>query len=81
VQSYNSQFVFSEEDKLLLTFAAKHIRNAIERMQARSELTNLALHDSLTQLPNRILFNDRLDRALIDLDRNQHAIVALLFLD
>ena len=81
VQSYKSQFVFSEKDKLLLTFAAKHIRNAIERMQARSELTNLALHDSLTQLPNRILFNDRLDRALIDLERNQHDMVALLFLD
>ena len=81
VQSYNSQFVFTEKDKLLLTFAAKHIRNAIERKQARSELTNLALHDSLTQLPNRILFNDRLDRALIDLARNQHTIVALLFLD
>lgn len=81
VQSYKSQFVFKEKDKLLLTFAAKHIRNAIERMQARSELTNLALHDALTQLPNRILFNDRLDRALIDLERNQHAIVALLFLD
>lgn len=81
VQSYKSQFVFSEKDKLLLMFAAKHIRNAIERMQARSELTNLALHDSLTQLPNRILFNDRLDRALIDLERNQHAMVALLYLD
>jgi len=81
VQSYNDQFIFTEKDKLLLSFVAKHIRNAIERMQARSELTNLALHDPLTQLPNRILFNDRLDRALIDLQRRQHTIIALLFLD
>lgn len=81
VQSYDEQFAFTEKDKLLLTFVAKHIRNAIERMQARSELTNLALHDPLTQLPNRILFNDRLDRALIDLERRQCNIVALLFLD
>ncbi|WP_412972577.1 EAL domain-containing protein [Glaciecola sp. MF2-115] len=81
VQSYNGKFVFTEKDKLLLSFVAKHIRNAIERMQARSELTNLALHDPLTQLPNRILFNDRLKRALVDLDRRQQHIVALLFLD
>lgn len=81
VQSYNGEFVFTEKDKLLLTFVAKHIRNAIERMHARSELTNLALHDPLTQLPNRILFNDRLDRALIDLERRQQGIIALLFLD
>jgi diguanylate cyclase (GGDEF)-like protein len=81
VQSYNGEFVFTEKDKLLLTFVAKHIRNAIERMHARSELTNLALHDPLTQLPNRILFNDRLDRALIDLERRQQTIVALMFLD
>nr|WP_297348223.1 GGDEF domain-containing protein [uncultured Glaciecola sp.] len=81
VQSYNGDFVFTEKDKQLLTFVAKHIRNAIERMQARSELTNKALHDPLTQLPNRILFNDRLDRALIDLERRQETLVALLFLD
>jgi diguanylate cyclase (GGDEF)-like protein len=81
VQSYNGEFVYTEKDKLLLTFVAKHIRNAIERMHARSELTNQALHDPLTQLPNRILFNDRLDRALIDLERRQETMVALLFLD
>lgn len=81
VQSYNGKFAFTEKDKLLLSFVAKHIRNAIERMHARSELTNLALHDPLTQLPNRILFNDRLHKALVDLDRRQEHIVALLFLD
>ncbi len=81
VQSYNDEFVYTEKDKLLLTFVAKHIRNAIERMHARSELTNQALHDPLTQLPNRILFNDRLGRALIDLERRQETMVALLFLD
>ena len=41
----------------------------------------LAHHDALTGLPNRILFNDRLQSALAQLDRNQHFAVLCLDLD
>jgi diguanylate cyclase len=48
--------------------------------QAHDELVKLALHDSLTRLPNRLLFADRLEQSI---KRCQHSRqrFALLFLD
>jgi diguanylate cyclase (GGDEF)-like protein len=81
VQSYTDGYIFTEKDKLLLIFVAKHIHNAIERMQTKSELQFLALHDSLTKLPNRLLFTDRVDNAISRVERNQSTSIAVLFLD
>jgi diguanylate cyclase (GGDEF)-like protein len=57
---------------LLLPLAAVHrsARLAFEREHD-------ALHDSLTGLPNRSLFNTRLTRACSDLDRNPVAVLLL----
>jgi len=44
------------------------------------ELHHMALHDSLTQLPNRALILDRIDQMLAR-SRREHAPVALLFVD
>jgi diguanylate cyclase (GGDEF)-like protein/PAS domain S-box-containing protein len=44
------------------------------------KLARLALHDTLTDLPNRTLFGDRLDQALARADRNGNS-VAVLFVD
>ncbi len=46
----------------------------------RKRLHYLAHHDPLTELPNRLLFNERMDQAMIKADRYVHQ-VALLFLD
>ena len=51
-----------------------------ERKQAQEQLANLAHYDSLTGLPNRVLFNDRLRQALAQAHRNQW-VVGVLFLD
>ncbi|MEP6944534.1 MAG: EAL domain-containing protein [Acidobacteriota bacterium] len=45
-----------------------------------SQLTQQALHDSLTGLANRVLFRDRVEHALTRVDR-KHSPVAVLFLD
>jgi diguanylate cyclase (GGDEF)-like protein/PAS domain S-box-containing protein len=45
-----------------------------------AKLERLALHDSLTDLPNRSLFTDRLDRALARAIRTGNSVV-LLFID
>ena len=45
-----------------------------------ARIEHLAHHDPLTGLPNRILLNDRLERALAAA-RRQRSMVALLFLD
>lgn len=48
--------------------------------QANSELVQLALHDNLTKLPNRLLLNDRLNQAIQKASRNQSSF-ALFFMD
>ncbi len=48
--------------------------------RANSELLKLALHDSLTSLPNRILLNDRLEQAIQKATR-QRSQFAMLFMD
>jgi len=52
-----------------------------ERKLAVEQLTHDAFHDALTQLPNRALFMDRLQRALEGRRRNRNALFAVLFLD
>ncbi|NOQ45149.1 MAG: EAL domain-containing protein, partial [Desulfobulbaceae bacterium] len=51
-----------------------------ELRESQSRLYRLAHHDTLTGLPNRLLFRDRLDRAIIKARRNKTR-VAILFLD
>jgi diguanylate cyclase (GGDEF)-like protein/PAS domain S-box-containing protein len=50
------------------------------RKLAEERIEYQAFHDSLTDLPNRFLFNDRLGRALSQARRQKRAI-AVLFLD
>ncbi|MEO8687169.1 MAG: GGDEF domain-containing protein [Solirubrobacteraceae bacterium] len=52
----------------------------VVRKRAEELLLHQALHDSLTGLPNRVLFIDRLDHAIRRLQREQ-APLAVLFLD
>lgn len=51
-----------------------------ERRRAEERLHYLAMHDSLSGLPNRALFRDRLDHALARAQRERHH-VALMFID
>ncbi len=51
-----------------------------ELRESRSRLYRLAHHDSLTGLPNRLLFKDRLEQALLKA-RRAKTLVAILFLD
>lgn len=51
-----------------------------ERKQAEERVRHLAHYDALTDLPNRTLFHDRLQQALIQAQRN-HEQVAVMFID
>jgi len=51
-----------------------------ERKLAEERIQQLAHYDVLTGLPNRVLFSDRLEQAMISAQRNQSKI-SLLFLD
>ena len=58
----------------------RSIRYAIERKRTEVQLAHMALHDHLTGLPNRSLFDDRLEHALRR-RRDAKRGVAVLFID
>ena len=51
-----------------------------ERKEVEEHMRHMAQYDGLTHLPNRALFNDRLQQALAAANRNQGRL-ALMFLD
>jgi diguanylate cyclase (GGDEF)-like protein/PAS domain S-box-containing protein len=56
------------------------MRDITRRKEFENSLKYLAHHDTLTDLPNRILFNDRLNQSLALANRS-FFLVAVLFLD
>lgn len=52
-----------------------------ERRRAEEQLVYTALHDPLTNLPNRVLFMDRLQHAMDRARRHKNFMFAVLFLD
>ena len=63
------------------TRMAGSLSDITERRRAERQLRHDAFHDSLTGLPNRALFMDRLDHALRHNQRDPAASLAVLFLD
>ena len=56
------------------------LRDITSAYLQEKRITEMALHDALTQLPNRILLEDQLQRAIARSQRN-HSKVALGFID
>ncbi|HEX2203341.1 MAG TPA: EAL domain-containing protein [Longimicrobium sp.] len=52
-----------------------------ERKRVEERLIHEALHDALTGLPNRHLFMDRLEQALVRMEGGEGTSLAVLFLD
>lgn len=71
---------FTDKDRDLLQFVAVQVVAALERKRMHSRLEHMALHDQLTDLPNRTLFLDRLQTALTKARRDKTRL-AVLFID
>jgi diguanylate cyclase (GGDEF)-like protein len=56
------------------------LRHAIESHRIQAETEFLAHHDTVTNLPNRLVLNDRVSQA-IRLSRRRKTVTAVLFLD
>src|SRR5947209_9313951 len=76
------------EQRLTPVFDGDHLiavegiaRDISERNRAEAAIAHQALHDALTELPNRNLLLDRLSLALARLKRDDQSLVAVLLLD
>lgn len=77
---YEAHFspLFNESREVIGGFAI--IRDITTRVQAEETIKHQAFHDSLTGLPNRLLFEDRLSIA-IGQARRAKEMLAILFID
>ena len=80
LQSYTDPNLYSKKDIKLMEFVSQQIATAIERKQAEERLKFLSLYDSLTKLPNRVLFYDRMRQEIAYAKREQKKF-SLMFLD
>jgi diguanylate cyclase (GGDEF)-like protein len=70
----HARVIKSENREYVLIIA----RDITERRQIEKQLTHMATHDSLTGLPNRILFNDRLANAMENTNRNMKRLAVMI---
>jgi diguanylate cyclase (GGDEF)-like protein/PAS domain S-box-containing protein len=71
---------FGKDDESFVRTIATALGTAIGRKRADERVAYVAQFDSLTGLPNRVLFRDRLSQAMSRAERNQ-SLLALMFLD
>jgi diguanylate cyclase (GGDEF)-like protein len=71
---------FDRHDEAVVIAFAEHGSLALNDARAAKETTHQAFHDALTGLPNRALFNDRLDHAIARTER-EDVPLAVLFCD
>lgn len=81
IQHYENQDFITERDSALMTAISEQVALAIERKRNEELLTHQALHDSLTALPNRTLFHERLERCVSRAGRSENYNFAVLMLD
>ncbi|TQV89695.1 EAL domain-containing protein [Aliikangiella coralliicola] len=62
------------------TFVTGTLQDVTDKVLSAKLIEHQATYDSLTDLPNRILFNDRLNKAIDSARRNKNKI-AVLFID
>jgi diguanylate cyclase (GGDEF)-like protein len=80
VASFDPERVYGQADQEMLLAFAQHASLALTDAKMVDAMVHQALHDSLTGLPNRALFRDRLEHAL-DRAEREGAPIAVLFID
>jgi diguanylate cyclase (GGDEF)-like protein/PAS domain S-box-containing protein len=75
VLSFGRRVVFGERDAFLVA-----LLDVTERRRAEARIAHMAHHDALTNLPNRVLFHDRLTNTLVR-KRTSGQAVAVMCVD
>jgi diguanylate cyclase (GGDEF)-like protein len=80
LQSVTENKAWSTIDKNSLMIITNIIAGTIERIQQEKQINYMAFYDMLTGLPNRTLFKDRLNQAVMLAERKSE-IIAVVLLD
>ncbi|MGG6296517.1 PAS domain S-box protein [Leptolyngbya sp. AN02str] len=71
---------WTASEESILVVSAASLGGAIKRQQTEEKMRHQAYHDSLTGLPNRVMYNCRLNQTLAQAQRSSD-MFAVLFLD
>lgn len=69
---------YRELQELNKTLETRVADRTLQLASTNKELEHIALHDSLTQLPNRALFKDRLDQGILGAHRHGTSLAVLM---
>jgi len=72
--------IWREDHKELLRMLANMLSDVISKVESEKEISYMAYYDSLTGLPNRTLYLDRLEQA-IESARRTGKIIGVVFVD
>jgi diguanylate cyclase (GGDEF)-like protein/PAS domain S-box-containing protein len=72
--------LWNQGESTILTTLATSLGSALKRQETERIMEYQAFHDSLTELPNRVMFNQHLPMAL-DRARSRQESLAVMFLD
>lgn len=76
----NRGYAIYDQNKQIIRFDGI-LRDITEQKNAEKQLIHNALHDTLTGLPNRILFQDRVEQAIAHNKRHPNYLFAVFFID
>ena len=80
-KSKQSANPFNNSDLQLILAISNQVAMSIQRSRVEDELIHNSNHDSLTELPNRVLFLDRLSRSMARSKKGGERGFAVLFFD
>lgn len=69
-----------DEELRVLNTIADIFADALLKVEAENEISYMAYHDNLTGLPNRRLFNERLNQAIV-LAKRTEKMIGIIFID
>lgn len=71
---------WSQQEMSFLKIMSNIFANAISKTKAESEIEFMAYFDNLTKLPNKILFQDRVEQA-IKMAKRERKFISVIFID
>ena len=77
----DGRYIFSSSRQMANGFVVTTHEDITDQRRSKAKIVHMAMHDALTGLPNRVLFNERLVQALTRAKRGEIVATHLLDLD